>query len=662
MRIEEITIKNYRQYKNLSFSFDKPFTCENDLHVIIAKNGVGKSNFLNSITWCLYEEESHLQSKYKALPVVNLDTISSMSEKDEVSVSVEIKVEVNNSTHTIARSTRYVKSESFESKVKRISSSLTYTKMEIDHAFGIPTPIILHDEEAKKMIEKIFPKGISEYFFFDNEQMNNYFTSNAGGTIQKAINSITKIDVVQAVAGRLRHQLQEYRVDMGANNAVLNDLRKKLDEAKKTYEDEEKELENTRLQIKEAEEELNAISEEIKGAENLKLLEKDRENTQDKLNSAKKRLAENEIQMDNFICRYYTLINLYSAFKKTLKIIEEKDQKKQLPPEISQRILEESIKKCECQLCKSKLSEEHLKYVQEQLNSFVLSSPAYMLLLSIKSKVIEMQNETKKFEEKKNALLESYQEILKEIDILTGTIIQIDNDMKLIPNKDELIKKLEKREVLDKSLRRLYSFEGSISNRVKNFKSDLEKATNKFEFELERQEKNSQKAIKYSATKQLLTYLDSAEKELIKEIRDEISEETFEKFVGLIWKENTYSGIVIDEMYNVDLIHRRGYSAIGSTSAAERALLALSFTNAIHKVSKFESPLVIDSPVGRVSDENRRRFAEALAEVSKDKQIIMLFTPDEYSEDIAIVFDDIAVKSTATMNESEEITTIRGVA
>lgn len=53
MRIESIEIQNFRQFRNLSFKFPHSYG-ENDLHIIFANNGVGKTNVLNAITWCLY--------------------------------------------------------------------------------------------------------------------------------------------------------------------------------------------------------------------------------------------------------------------------------------------------------------------------------------------------------------------------------------------------------------------------------------------------------------------------------------------------------------------------------------------------------------------------------------------------------------------------------
>ncbi|NTV79724.1 MAG: AAA family ATPase [Clostridiales bacterium] len=71
-KITNIEIRNYRQYQQLTFDFAK--TGENDLHVIVAQNGVGKTNLLNSITWCLYGKEPHLgdEAIERGLPKLNL--------------------------------------------------------------------------------------------------------------------------------------------------------------------------------------------------------------------------------------------------------------------------------------------------------------------------------------------------------------------------------------------------------------------------------------------------------------------------------------------------------------------------------------------------------------------------------------------------------------
>ncbi len=62
----------------------------------------------------------------------------------------------------------------------------------------------------------------------------------------------------------------------------------------------------------------------------------------------------------------------------------------------------------------------------------------------------------------------------------------------------------------------------------------------------------------------------------------------------------------------------------------------------MHEVSGFDSPLFIDTPIARASGENRENFARTLVEVSRRKQLILAFTPDEYSESISNEFDSAA--------------------
>ena len=60
-------------------------------------------------------------------------------------------------------------------------------------------------------------------------------------------------------------------------------------------------------------------------------------------------------------------------------------------------------------------------------------------------------------------------------------------------------------------------------------------------------------------------------------------------------------------------------------SAAERELLALSFTLALHKISGFDSPILIDTPVARVSDDPEKTLQISFRS-KQNKQIILLFT------------------------------------
>ena len=128
----------------------------------------------------------------------------------------------------------------------------------------------------------------------------------------------------------------------------------------------------------------------------------------------------------------------------------------------------------------------------------------------------------------------------------------------------------------------------------------------------------------------------SIETEMASDVKSRMEHETMSIFDELIWKKNTYSHVELDHNFRFQLFNNDGKSCFGTCSAAEKELLALAFTIALHKVSGYNNLLFIDTPVGRVSDINRSNFASVLKEISRNKQIILAFTPSEYSDETVV--------------------------
>ena len=128
--------------------------------------------------------------------------------------------------------------------------------------------------------------------------------------------------------------------------------------------------------------------------------------------------------------------------------------------------------------------------------------------------------------------------------------------------------------------------------------------------------------------------------EILEECRLQIQAETFEIFNRLIWKKEAFSKVEILENYAFKLLDTYGTQSLGSCSAAETALLALSFTLALQDVSKHDSLLFIDTPIGRVGVENRNNFMKTLLTISKNKQVILTFTPTEYDDNVKSILSE----------------------
>ena len=203
---------------------------------------------------------------------------------------------------------------------------------------------------------------------------------------------------------------------------------------------------------------------------------------------------------------------------------------------------------------------------------------------------------------------------------------------------------------------------GSYKNELENKKRDLEIAKKEYD----------EAVGKNEACKELKRYLDfvSNAKIIISTIRDEIVSDvkysmeklTMKIFEELLWKKETYGRIELDDNFRLRLFHKAtNLSCLDSCSAAEKELLALAFTIALHTVSGYDNLLFIDTPVGRVSDTNRENFAKVLLDISDKKQIILAFTPSEYSDEISCIFNETTVSSLNYLGTDEATTKIKKV-
>jgi DNA sulfur modification protein DndD len=149
------------------------------------------------------------------------------------------------------------------------------------------------------------------------------------------------------------------------------------------------------------------------------------------------------------------------------------------------------------------------------------------------------------------------------------------------------------------------------------------------------------KESKYESLLRLLAFCDEGltcaeevKDSIMKKIKEEVEERASKQFLALIWKKETYKGLVIDDDYNISIPHISGREALGTLSAGERQVCALSFMAALNSVSGFKVPIIIDTPLGRISREPRKNIAENLPNYLKGTQVALLVTEEEYTPEV----------------------------
>ena len=195
---------------------------------------------------------------------------------------------------------------------------------------------------------------------------------------------------------------------------------------------------------------------------------------------------------------------------------------------------------------------------------------------------------------------------------------------------------------------------------IARYKTELEQKLNEKQKQAEKFSKHDLLTKQVNTLRALTSNFDIVQRSIMNEIKKDIQQDTWKRFDAMIWKKNTFGSLLINDSYELSVYNTTRNEMTGSLSATEYMALAYSFTLAIHDASGKNCPLVVDSPLGRVSDENRANMASELLQVSKQKQIIMLFTPDEYSDEVKALYDNNAasIRNISLSDDENEVESV----
>ena len=216
MKINRISLINFRQYKNvtLEFSYDP----QKNVTIILGDNGYGKTTLVKSFLWCLYRDLC-----FKDKKLLNKDVAMTMNHTDEKTVKVTLELEHDNSIYTIITQESYKRNfDKFGNPLededgnpvlsisRKASTRINITKS--DQTKSVP-PL-----EVKNVIEKILRKELSSFLFYDGE--NNKIENSS---------SVKKIDsAVYEFMGIQKIMNLQTQFEARTKNSVIYKLRDSL--------------------------------------------------------------------------------------------------------------------------------------------------------------------------------------------------------------------------------------------------------------------------------------------------------------------------------------------------------------------------------------------------------------------------------------------------
>ena len=414
----------------------------------------------------------------------------------------------------------------------------------------------------------------------------------------------------------------------------------------------EKEVKDLSKKLKEIDDELIDIkaSDVNKKAIKDKKLRSEIDENQDKLNSALKKRK-------TLILKSYPYVFSYNYFNNFLKYGESSREKGFIPPKYKRSFLEDMLKEGKC-ICGVDLNkdEEHRKAIEKLLNETnPLTDNAEDVTVAIAHVKEVIIKKIKKFKPE----LES---IKKDIEYYDDVVKSKIDERKAIKSFLEKYSIDRVRELTE--LKEVYEKDKENSNRnIGRYKSEinsLNKKIGKWKQVKAKEEgliiENEEYDKKIEFCKEAMKSAKIVKQELTEEIRYKVEDLTKEKFIKIIWKEEEFVDIRLDEDYGIFIKNRIGKEERpGDLSDGEKLCLGLCFMSALHNISGFNLPIVMDTPLGNLDVDLRHNIAKFLPDFVQGKQIILLVTGTEYTDDFReTLLDHIANEYTIEWNNSED--------
>ena len=653
MRIENIEIQNFRQYRNLSFKFPN-ISGQNDLHIIYAKNGVGKTNVLNAITWCLYDTEMHLGDKYTANAILNNQQVQDlrMHLPEGGSAIGDATVRILFSSDDASEKIRFQRVGKFN--VTNDAVIPVSTEFTIMHFIDGEWNSVESEEETLSLVKKNVPEEIHEYIFFDGEHLENYFKAGQSDNIKNGIEELTQAKIIEKAEFAFNKYLTDFLNPQIANSSVkdISTAQKDLDNIQAAIDACVTSIDAMTTQIHHCDDEIANLESIISGHSHVSDKTARLKEVDELIDSLKKDISQKKADMMVFARQYVQYFALYPAITNLFKYIQEQDKHGKLPPRIDKFLLQAIEEHKHCLICDQDLSDHSYSFIQDLRKELEVSSETSALLNKTVVVLRQYLDKISHYQEKRDTLIEEEKALRKQYNEYLEEEKQLNTYLMNIPNTEAITKAIEQKKLFGAERDSIIAKRGAEEAHKKDLDNQYVAQDKKLKALIDKNKQLEKINAQAEYCKKCRNVLKETRLELLAESRFEMEQETLSTFTKLLWKKDAFSKVEILEDYTFRLLDNYGAQTLGSCSAAERALLALSFTLALQKVSMHDSLLFIDTPIGRVDPDNRQNFVNTLCEIAKSKQVILTFTPAEYDDKVvAALQGQFASLSKLTMED-----------
>jgi DNA sulfur modification protein DndD len=473
---------------------------------------------------------------------------------------------------------------------------------------------------------------------FDGEELDSFFSAPGGSrTVEAAVLQVTQVDVLTRMIDRLSTIRSSFEADVAkkTTDRAVNELQSQLVEL-------ESSIETIVADIADLEKQGDRYSNEYQGIEREigQLLSEGRD--REAYASASGALKELTQQLDDartehavWVAREGFLGLLETCIQCGLDFVEEKRRSGEVPAPIKPDALKSMLSQETC-ICGNHLKkgDESWSTIDALLKKNEQISLAGEEILDLETSLQVFQRNASRVSALDDGHVQKIEGLISRHDELEDEVEQL---KKKIPTSSDGIERLKSLQAVQTAQQHNKDKIASRELQLGVKRQKIEETRREFDKAVDEDSALRELASQIRFTDQLLDHSQKIFTELSDSVRDEAQQVLNQEFQKMIWKKDYIDHVEINDGFNVKVFDNRGYEILNTLSAGESACLAFAFALALNKVSGYEMPMVIDTPLGRMSPDVQAQVASSLATNtlgSKDfppQQVILLMTGTEYN-------------------------------
>lgn len=617
MFLEKIILKNFRQFygeQEIVFSCDT----EQNVTLIHAENGVGKTTLLNALLWCFYKD---LTARFE-----NPEQIVSNQAKDEgiFEAGVEVFFEHENQKYVVIRSIdeKYL-NETFDAF---LINNGNYERLQSPNVF----------------VESVIPREMSRYFFFDGEYAETFSSKKNKSEVRKAVESMlgcntaiqAKDDLISIKKSLDKEIAQLTRNDQSASFQIQID---KLEEQTRA---EEADIIIIDQNLELAETARKEIQDKLRNAEGAKEIQQRRDKLEELKRTAEKKKEKVEGQRIKWIDQYSVGLISDKVSDACLDIIKSNSIKGQIPSKIAENfvndIIEEKVCICHRPFEKGSQEENSIKKLLAEAGTAVMSD-----------RLMEIRKRMGILEKSKENALEEFQSINSQLDTLNGEIQEYEVKIKECSAQlqGSQVTEIAEREIaLENKQKEIHELIQRKTRLEQNCETrhdtilDLKRKRDKLLAHNDRAIGLQKKIKLLDATiirldEELNKYREDSRKTIIGKVNNILKETARRDYIANI-----------DEAFNLEMFYGNTQTPVAKSSG-ENQLLSLAFIASLVGFASDRrkeqthllkpgtmAPLMLDSPFGQLDPTYRQSTAEFLPSLAG--QVALLVSKTQGDEDV----------------------------